>query len=49
MCEQCQRIEEKIRRARRFVAASMDNLTIERLNQLIEDLQRSKDALQCGK
>ena len=48
MCDQCQQIEGKIRRARKLVDG-MDSLTVERINQLIQDLQRSKDALQCRK
>lgn len=48
MCEQCQQIDERIRRARKFASAGLDDLTVERINQLIQDLQRSKAARQCS-
>ena len=47
MCEQCQQIDEKLQRARKFAMAGLDSLTVERINQLIADLQRAKDAIQC--
>ena len=49
MCERCDQLETKIRRARELAAAGFDRLTIERMTQLIEDLQREKDAMQCRK
>jgi hypothetical protein len=45
MCEQCQQIDEKIRRARKLATGGFDSLTVERITQMIRDLERSKDAI----
>jgi hypothetical protein len=45
MCVQCQQLEISIQRYRGFVKAGFDALTIERIKELIEELQRRKEAM----
>jgi hypothetical protein len=47
MCEQCYKIGEEIRRARRFAGDNFDLVTTARIRQLILDLDRRKAALDC--
>jgi hypothetical protein len=47
MCEKCDHIEETIERARRLTSSITDQLTVERLNALIEDLGIKKARLHC--
>jgi hypothetical protein len=39
MCEKCQELEKKIERYRRIAFSINDQLTIDRLNQLIKDTE----------
>ena len=45
MCEKCRELEKKIERLRRLTASINDQLTIDRLNQLIKDTEAEKAAL----
>ena len=45
MREKCQELEEKIERFRRVAASINDQLTIDRLNQLIKDTEAEQAAL----
>jgi hypothetical protein len=45
MCDQCQQLETRIQGYRGFVKAGFDALTIERIKELIEELQRRKEAM----
>jgi hypothetical protein len=45
MCEQCEKLEAKLRRYRRLVTLALDPLTIERINALIAELELAKKAL----
>jgi len=49
MCEKCRELEKKIERLRRLTASINDQLTIDRLNQLIKDTEAGgKGTLQFG-
>jgi hypothetical protein len=48
MCEQCEQIDEKIRRYRRFLTLGLDALTVDRIDGLIQELQKRKLALPCS-
>ena len=45
MCEQCQQLEIRIQRYRGFLKSGLDALTVERTKELIEELQRRKEAM----
>jgi hypothetical protein len=45
MCEQCVEIEKTIERCRRLLRSIDDQITIERTEQLISDLELQKAAL----
>ena len=45
MCDQCQQLDTRIQRYRGFVKAGLGDLTIERIKELIEELQRRKEAM----
>ena len=45
MCVECQELEKKIERFRRVAASINDQLTIDRLNQLIKETEAEKAAL----
>jgi len=45
MCDNCNEIDEKIERYRRFTHAVADQDFVDRLNALIRDLEREKIAL----
>ncbi len=45
MCEQCEQLETAIRRYRKFVAQGLDPLTIERINELIRELEQRRQIL----
>jgi len=45
MCEKCEELERKIGHYRRFTIGALDALTIERINRLIEDLQRTQASM----
>jgi hypothetical protein len=45
MCDKCQLLEKKMERYRRVVASIDDQLTIDRLNELIKDIEVEKAAL----
>jgi hypothetical protein len=45
MCEKCAELDERIERCRRGVVSINDQLTIDRLNALIDELQVEKAAL----
>jgi hypothetical protein len=45
MCDKCQEIEKKIARYRKLAYSVNDQLTIERLNELIKDMEAEKAKL----
>ena len=45
MCDKCQQLETDIKRYRKFVAQGLDPLTVERINELIQELQQRKGAM----
>jgi hypothetical protein len=45
MCDKCQQLESDIKRYRRLVAMGLDPLTIERVNELIRELEQRKEAM----
>ena len=45
MCEQCDKLKEKISHYRRFLDSRFDALTEERIKALITDLERQKEAM----
>jgi hypothetical protein len=40
MCERCEQLEAKIQRYRSFIAQGLDDLTVERIKELIKELAR---------
>jgi hypothetical protein len=42
MCDKCQELEKKIERYRRLAFSINDQLTIDQLNQVIENLEAEK-------
>ena len=49
MCEKCQRLEKKIERYRRVANSINDRLTINRLNELIKDMEDEKAKIHLKK
>jgi hypothetical protein len=45
MCDRCQQLESKIQRYRRFVTQDLDALTVERIQELILELEQRKEAM----
>jgi hypothetical protein len=45
MCEECDRLEVTIQHYRKFVAQGFDPLTVERINELIAELEHRKDKM----
>jgi len=45
MCEKCMKLENKITHYRRFTTHAFDPLTTRRIESLIENLQRERDAM----
>ena len=45
MCEKCTELDEKIAHYRRFTTFPFDPLTSERIERLIDDLQRTRDSM----
>jgi hypothetical protein len=45
VCEKCQQLETRINRRRRIVAQGLDPLTVERINELIQELQQRRKAM----
>jgi hypothetical protein len=45
MCERCERLDEKIEHYKKVISAMTDQLTIERINSLVLELQTQKAAL----
>jgi hypothetical protein len=45
MCDKCQQLETNIQRYRGLVAMCLDPLTIERVNELIRELEQRKEAM----
>jgi hypothetical protein len=45
MCDQCDKLKEKIARYRVFLNQPFDALTEERIKALIADLERQKEAM----
>jgi hypothetical protein len=45
MCDKCQLLEKKMERYRRVANSINDQLTIDRLNELIEDMEAEKAKL----
>jgi hypothetical protein len=46
MCEKCRELDTKIAHYLRFTGSQFDALTSDRIALLVEDLQRTRDALQ---
>jgi hypothetical protein len=46
MCDKCLELEKKIERYRRLAFSILDQLTVDRLNQLIKDAETEKAKLQ---
>ena len=47
MCDQCDKLKEKIAHYRLFLNQRFDALTEERIKALIADLERQKAAMNC--
>jgi hypothetical protein len=45
MCEKCEQLQIRIDRCRRIVAQGLDPLTVERINELIQELQQRRKAM----
>jgi hypothetical protein len=45
MCDKCTELDEQIARYRQFTASGFDSLTTERIQRLIDDLQRARDSM----
>ena len=45
MCDKCEEFEAKIQRYRWFTTQGLDALTVKRINQLIDETRRRKDAV----
>jgi hypothetical protein len=45
MCDACKQIGIKIERYRKHIAQGLDPLTVDRINALIQDLERTKQAM----
>jgi hypothetical protein len=45
MCEQCDRLDEKIEHYKKVISAMTDQLTIERISILVLEMQTQKSAL----
>jgi len=45
MCDRCERLDEKIGHYKKVISAMTDQLTIERINALVLELQTQKAAL----
>jgi hypothetical protein len=45
MCEKCEQLDVKIQRYRKFATQGLDPLTTERINALILELERRKEAV----
>jgi hypothetical protein len=48
MCDECQRLEQKIQQFRRFAREAFDDLTQARIRSAIEELERRKAAVHRG-
>jgi hypothetical protein len=48
MCEECEKLREKITHYRQFLKQRFDPLTEERMKQVIADLERRKKAMHQG-
>jgi hypothetical protein len=48
MCDKCQQLESTIQHYRRLLSHFFDDpVTVERVNNLIRDLQQRKEAMHC--
>jgi hypothetical protein len=47
MCDKCQQLEHTIQHYRRLVSQCLDRMTVERVNELIRELQKRKEAMHC--
>jgi hypothetical protein len=45
MCEKCTVLDERIARYRRFTRMAFDPLTIDRIERLLDDLQKQRDTM----
>jgi len=45
MCDKCQQLEKKIQHCRKFVAQGFDKLTVERINELIAELEQRRQQI----
>jgi hypothetical protein len=45
MCKKCKELDEKIAHFRQFTFAALDPLTIDRIKDLVADLQRERDTM----
>jgi hypothetical protein len=48
MCIECEELQRQIKRYRVFEKGGFDVFTVERIKELIEDLERRKDSLHKG-
>jgi hypothetical protein len=45
MCDKCQQLENTIRHYRQLISQCFDRITVERVNELIRELQQRKEAM----
>jgi hypothetical protein len=45
MCDQCQQLDARIQRYRSFLAQGLDALTVQRIDGLIQELDKRKEAM----
>jgi len=45
MCEECTKLEERIKQYRRFLTNRFDSLTEERIQAVVGELERRKEAM----
>jgi hypothetical protein len=48
MCDQCDKLQEKISHYRVFLTKGFDPLTHQRIEALIADLERRKETIHCA-
>jgi hypothetical protein len=48
MCQECDDLQTQIMRYRALLSSGFDILTVERVNELVADLERRKEALHIG-
>jgi hypothetical protein len=48
MCQECDDLQRQITRYRALLSSGFDILTVERVKELVADLERRKEALHIG-